>query len=348
MVVALLTANILALALWMHAWDEVQRRARVLAVAYMMLLWASPTFGLLADVFGIERRTVSWFHHWMGRTGALHSVLHAATALAAAGRPASLLAHISYTPLLVLELPARMKRSTGLGPNLAPPLLPFPNRRHPQFALKTHYLLAMTGTITLALHFGDIAIGLFLKLWGHPWPRLRVRLVEDLLWQAITVPHHWDTAPGQYVQVWVPLMGLRYALQLPFFYVTFSEDAADHREAAYPDPGAGVRADGQTMPTHRPASATAAGSSARPMEDFVHQRWILQFDLYYHRSSEDVPQPSKAASRIRLCPGRLQPDQTVQDQIDCRRGNMAVGGMSAPTIMPRSLHISPSTMYSLA
>ena len=57
-------------------------------------------------------------------------------------------------------------------------------------------------------------------------------MVQELLWLDIDVPRHWDIYPGQYVQLWVPQIGLRYVLQLPLFYIAFWEDTpdGDHRK----------------------------------------------------------------------------------------------------------------------
>lgn len=122
-------------------------------------------------------------------------------------------------------------------------------RRRPQTIVKGHYALALIGIGTLAYHLIDRAsayrwvllggvcaglawdIGMFLRaMWSHGSWRLTphraiAKSFNRLLWIDIAVPVQWEAQPGQYVQLWMPGLGVYSWLQLPAFYVASVEAA---------------------------------------------------------------------------------------------------------------------------
>ena len=108
LVAILVTANVVPLALWSQSWEAVQRRAAKLAVINMAPLWTGLTFGLPADLLGIDRATLVWSHRWVGRLVALHAFLHGSIVIATADdpkqrmrdAPAALTVGTPYHPLL--------------------------------------------------------------------------------------------------------------------------------------------------------------------------------------------------------------------------------------------------------
>lgn len=96
----LVTANILPLVVWSRSWVTVQQRAAKLAVINLAPLWTGLTFGLPADLLGIDRSTLVWSHRWFGRMVAFHSLLHLSIIIATADDPTESMKR-SYVPLLV-------------------------------------------------------------------------------------------------------------------------------------------------------------------------------------------------------------------------------------------------------
>lgn len=116
-------------------------------------------------------------------------------------------------------------------------------RRWPQLGLKVHHVLASIATGALAYHLidrasayrwvllGGICTGLgwsagtclhtmwFHRSWRITSRRALARSFNRLLWLDIAVPMEWVAQPGQYVQLWMPRLGVRSSLQLPAFYV---------------------------------------------------------------------------------------------------------------------------------
>ncbi|KZN87745.1 hypothetical protein EN45_063060 [Penicillium chrysogenum] len=116
-------------------------------------------------------------------------------------------------------------------------------RRWPQLGLKVHHMLALTAIGALFYHLidrvssyrwvllGGICAGCAWSagtclhtMWFHgSWRitsrRALARSFNQLLWLDIAVPMGWEAQPGQYVQLWMPRLGVRSFLQLPAFYV---------------------------------------------------------------------------------------------------------------------------------
>ena len=116
-------------------------------------------------------------------------------------------------------------------------------RRWPQLGLKVHHVLALVATGTLFYHLidrvssyrwvllGGICAGFAWSagtclhtMWLHrSWHitslRALARSSNRLLWLDIAVPAECVAQPGQYVQLWMPRLGVRSCLQLPAFYV---------------------------------------------------------------------------------------------------------------------------------
>ena len=57
------------------------------------------------------------------------------------------------------------------------------------------------------------------RSWRITSRRALARSSNRLLWLDIAVPVEWVAQPGQYVQLWMPRLGVRSCLQLPAFYV---------------------------------------------------------------------------------------------------------------------------------
>ncbi|OQE06936.1 hypothetical protein PENFLA_c174G05741 [Penicillium flavigenum] len=116
-------------------------------------------------------------------------------------------------------------------------------RRWPQLGLKVHHMLASIATGALFYHLiervssyrwvllGGICAGCswsagtclhtmwFHRSWRVTSRRALARSFNHLLWLDIAVPIGWEAQPGQYVQLWMPRLGVRSFLHLPSFYV---------------------------------------------------------------------------------------------------------------------------------
>ncbi|OQE65307.1 hypothetical protein PENNAL_c0214G05756, partial [Penicillium nalgiovense] len=116
-------------------------------------------------------------------------------------------------------------------------------RRWPQLGLKVHHMLALIATGAIFYHLidrvssyrwvllGGICAGCawsagtclhtmwFHRSWRITSRRSLARSFNQLLWFDIAVPMEWETQRGQYVQLWMPRLGVRSFLQLPSFYV---------------------------------------------------------------------------------------------------------------------------------
>ncbi|KAI2734752.1 hypothetical protein DTO013E5_9723 [Penicillium roqueforti] len=231
----LLIANIITISLHAHTWVDVQKRAGCLAVTHLIPLCSGFSFSLPAHVYYVERVTFQWAHRWLGRLCVLHCLLHGS----------------------ILGVNAR---NTSLGAPLAIPLLAGCSlvsilpwtlaailRRWPQFGLKVHHILASIATGALFYHLidrgssyrwvllGGICAGCawsvgtclhtmwFHRSWRITSRRALARSFNQLLWLDIVVPMGWEAQPGQYVQLWLPRLGVRSFLQLPAFYVASAD-----------------------------------------------------------------------------------------------------------------------------
>ncbi|CAG8875756.1 unnamed protein product [Penicillium salamii] len=214
-----------------RSWAEVQKRAGCLAVTHLVPLYSGFSFSLPAHVYRVERGTVQWAHRWLGRICALHCLLHGSV-LGTVARNTRL-----ATPL-VIPLVAGCSLLSILPWTLAAIL-----RRWPQLGLKVHHVLASIATGALAYHLidrtstyrwvllGGVCTGLgwsagtclhtmwFHRSWSITSRRALARSFNRLLWLDIAVPMEWVAQPGQYVQLWMPRLGVRSSLQLPAFYV---------------------------------------------------------------------------------------------------------------------------------
>ncbi|CAG8879469.1 unnamed protein product [Penicillium salamii] len=230
-VAALVIANIIAVSVHVRSWAEVQKRAGCLAVTHLVPLYSGFSFSLPAHVYRVERGTVQWAHRWLGRICALHCLLHGSV-LGTVARNTRL-----ATPL-VIPLVAGCSLLSILPWTLAAIL-----RRWPQLGLKVHHVLASIATGALAYHLidrtstyrwvllGGVCTGLgwsagtclhtmwFHRSWSITSRRALARSFNRLLWLDIAVPMEWVAQPGQYVQLWMPRLGVRSSLQLPAFYV---------------------------------------------------------------------------------------------------------------------------------
>lgn len=74
--IVLVIVNIVALSLATQSWREAQKRAGALAVFYLLPLCTGFTFGLVADIFHMNRHTMAWLHRWLGRICVFHCLLH--------------------------------------------------------------------------------------------------------------------------------------------------------------------------------------------------------------------------------------------------------------------------------
>ncbi|KAJ5340354.1 hypothetical protein N7541_009478 [Penicillium brevicompactum] len=214
-----------------RSWAEAQKRAGCLAVTHLVPLYSGFSFSLPAHVYRVERGTVQWAHRWLGRICALHCLLHGSV-LGTVARNTRLAAP------LVIPLVAGCSLLSILPWTLAAIL-----RRWPQLGLKVHHVLASIATGALAYHIIDRASAYrwvllggictelgwsagtclhtmwFHRSWRITSRRALARSFNRFLWLDIAVPMEWVAQPGQYVQLWMPRLGVRSSLQLPAFYV---------------------------------------------------------------------------------------------------------------------------------
>ncbi|KAJ5340403.1 hypothetical protein N7541_009527 [Penicillium brevicompactum] len=230
-VAALVIANIIAVSVHVRSWAEVQKRAGCLAVTHLVPLYSGFSFSLPAHVYRVERGTVQWAHRWLGRICALHCLLHG-----------SVLGTVARNTRLATPLVIPLVAGCSLL-SILPWTLPAILRRWPQLGLKVHHVLASIATGALAYHLidrtstyrwvllGGVCTGLgwsagtclhtmwFHRSWSITSRRALARSFNRLLWLDIAVPMEWVAQPGQYVQLWMPRLGVRSSLQLPAFYV---------------------------------------------------------------------------------------------------------------------------------
>ncbi|KAJ5267867.1 hypothetical protein N7478_010675 [Penicillium angulare] len=201
-----------------------------------------PSVQVLASAFRpfcrVDRGTFEWAHRLLDRACVLQTSLHVScsgivTQVLRPGAP--FVTPFLAASSLVLILPCTLRV-----------LL----RRRPQAVIKDHYALALLGIGPLAYHLIDrvsayswVLLGVcariawdivtFLQaMWSHgSWrftpQRAIARSFNRLLWIDIAVPARWDAQPGQYVQLWMPGLGVRSWLQLPAFYVASGGAARD-------------------------------------------------------------------------------------------------------------------------
>ncbi|KAJ5365259.1 hypothetical protein N7517_008145 [Penicillium concentricum] len=146
---------------------------------------------------------LAWFHRWVGRIYVLHSLLHCSL-LVSVARTTTLanpryIVPIAAGSALVLVIPVTCAAI---------------QRRHIQFAIKCHYLLAVTAVCALTYHLVE-------RQSLYRW--------YLFLWLDITQPLNRPIRPGQYVQLWIPRASFRAYFQLPLFYVAFWEDGPTQR-----------------------------------------------------------------------------------------------------------------------
>lgn len=102
MIILLLALNVFILTLGNHSTTDICRRAGILGVVHFIPLWTGLTFGLPADILGINRTTLAWLHRWIGRICMFQSILHGTMVLARAESPILAMKH-HYIPLLVCK-----------------------------------------------------------------------------------------------------------------------------------------------------------------------------------------------------------------------------------------------------
>ncbi|OQE10077.1 hypothetical protein PENFLA_c095G09143 [Penicillium flavigenum] len=228
---ALLIANIITISLHAQTWADVQKRAGCLAVTHLVPLCSGFSFSLPAHVYYVERDTFQWAHRWLGRICVLHCLLHGSV-LGANARNTSLGAPLAIPLLAGCSLVS-----------ILPWTLAAILRLWPQLGLKVHHLLASIATGALFYHLidrvssyrwvllGGICAGCawsagtclhtmwFHRSWRITSRRALAQSFNRLLWLDIAVPMDWVAQPGQYVQLWMPRLGVRSSLQLPAFYV---------------------------------------------------------------------------------------------------------------------------------
>ncbi|CAG8235185.1 unnamed protein product [Penicillium salamii] len=241
-IVIMFTVNIIGLTLRIDSWNEAQRRAGPFAIIHLIPLCTGLTFGVPADILRLDRQVMAWCHRWIGRLCVMHSLLHGSV-LVPVVRASALLTAGHVVPLaagccLVLIIPLTHARVL---------------RHHMQFAMKSHYLLAVVAMSGLAYHLiemqsvycwyllGGVCLWLLfslvacvMTLFAHrPWRSLRheVKLsaFNELLWLDVALPRHRAIYPGQYVQLYFPRAGLRARLQFVSLYVGFWEESATGR-----------------------------------------------------------------------------------------------------------------------
>ncbi|KAJ6038448.1 hypothetical protein N7460_008219 [Penicillium canescens] len=213
-----------------------------MAVINIVPLCTGISFGFSADLLHVDRQMLAWFHRWVGRICVLLSVLHC-----------SLL--VTVTRTMNLANPRHIVPiAAGCALVLVIPVTCAPvQRRHPQFAMKCHYLLAATAIGALIYHLveqqtlyrwylvGAICLWVFISVvvcimaaWDQkPWKSSRnevvMNSVSHFLWLDIELPLNRAIRPGQYVQLWMPRAGFRAFFQLPRFYIAFWEDGPTQR-----------------------------------------------------------------------------------------------------------------------
>ena len=153
-------------------------------------------------------------------------------------------------------------------------------QRHPQFAIKCHYVLAVTALGTLGYHLVErqslyrwyllgavclwlvtsVTVCVLTVLAYRPWRKATYEVFMSapnrLLWLDIPMPIDWTIRPGQYVQVWLPRAGTRARLQLLIFYVAvWEKDETENRRRIHMvvQPRSGL-----TTKLHQAASHRAA------------------------------------------------------------------------------------------
>ncbi|CAG8197248.1 unnamed protein product [Penicillium nalgiovense] len=238
----MLAANIFGLRFRTQSWTQAQKRAGSLAVINLIPLCSGVSFGLPADLLHVDRQMLAWFHRWVGRICVLHSILHGSL-LVSIARTTTLASPRYVVPIavgcaLILVIPVTCAAV---------------RRRHMQFAMKCHYLLATTSIGALFYHLverqssyrwyliGAVFLWLFISatvclmaIWDQkPWkpPRNEVTMnsVSNFLWLDITIPLNRAIHPGQYVQLWMPRASFRAFFQLPIFHIAFWEDGPTQR-----------------------------------------------------------------------------------------------------------------------
>ncbi|KAI3094638.1 hypothetical protein CBS147333_9956 [Penicillium roqueforti] len=238
----MLAANIVGLRLRTHSWTKAQKRAGSLAVINLIPLCTGVSFGFPADLLHVDRHMLAWFHRWVGRICVLHSLLHCLL-LVSVARTTTLanpryIVPIAAGSALVLVIPVTCAAV---------------QRRQMQFAMKCHYILAVTAICALIYHllerqslyrwylvgaiclwFSISAVVCMVAVWNQkPWKYSRdevtMNSVSQFLWLDITLPLNRPIRPGQYVQLWMPRASFRACFQLPLFYVAFWEDGPTQR-----------------------------------------------------------------------------------------------------------------------
>ncbi|CAI7603367.1 unnamed protein product [Penicillium viridicatum] len=229
----LVIANIIAVSVQVRSWAELQKRAGCLAVTHLIPLCSGFSFSLPAHVYHIKQGTFQWAHRWLGRLCVVHFLLHGSV-LGTVARNTRLEAP------LVIPLVAGCSLVSILPWTLAAIL-----RRWPQLGLKVHHMLASIATGALFYHLidrvssyrwvllGGICAGCawsagtclhtmwFHRSWRITSRQALARSFNQLLWSD----------PGQYVQLWMPRLGVRSFLQLPAFYVA-SVDTVENAPGA--------------------------------------------------------------------------------------------------------------------
>ncbi|KAJ5309331.1 serine-proline rich protein, partial [Penicillium atrosanguineum] len=238
LIAAFLTANILTISLGTRSWKEAQQRAGALAVIHLLPLCTGFTFSISADLCHLHRSTFEWIHRWLGRICAIHCLLHGTAIFRVVSEGMNLNSPAYVAPL-----------ASGCSFLLIPPLTHSALLgRHPQLALKGHYVLIIVALAALGYHLINRATvyrwvflgGLCLwsslsgaacihTLWSHrSWWGTSSEAVAtsdgQILWLDIAMPPRWKSQAGQYVQLWMPRSGLALYSQLPLFYVASHEE----------------------------------------------------------------------------------------------------------------------------
>ncbi|KAJ5771451.1 uncharacterized protein N7511_003502 [Penicillium nucicola] len=227
----LVIANVIVITFHAQSWADVHRRAGCLAVTHLVPLYFGFSFSLPAHIYRIERGTFQWAHRWLGRICVLHCLLHGSILITMAR-------NTMFGAPLVIPLLAGCSLISIMPWTLAGIL-----RRWPQLGLEVHYVLASIATGALFYHLIDrassypwvllggicagcawSAVTCLHSMWVHRSWRITARKAlarssNRLLWLDIVVPVEWVARPGQYVQLWMPRLGVRSCLQLPAFHV---------------------------------------------------------------------------------------------------------------------------------
>ncbi|CAG8340362.1 unnamed protein product [Penicillium salamii] len=236
----MLAVNVFGLRFRAHTWMETQKRAGSLAVINLIPLCTGMSFGLPADLLHVDRHILARFHRWVGCICVFHSVLHGSLLVSVARTTAPAnpryVAPIAVGCALVLVIPVTCAAV---------------QRRHMQFAMKCHYLLATTAIGALIYHLeqsffrcyllGAVCLWLFISavvcltaVWDQkPWKASRnevtMNSVSNFFWLDITIPLNRHIQGGQYVQLWMPRTGFRAFFQRPVFHFAFWEDGPTQR-----------------------------------------------------------------------------------------------------------------------